>query len=593
MSKAGAIPDSGMFFPYVDFILGDTNVTRDASGTPDRLISFNCNRRAQGTAMDFVIRLVDPEWYVLENLLVNAEFECKLRYGWYSHNGQNKIGPWYDCVIVKISESLQAYGTDYELGGIGLAEVAQFRTSEGNYGGGSTRISDIVTELCAKEGWTPIVDKTRSLKTHNGITTQTEEKRYCRMNETTKEFLNRLAKDAVRESDNESGYQVYIDCSTTPASLHFHPPRYGSGNPDRNEQTPDSDIRQFKYCLDTTSEVLSVEFDSDLLRPYLRGNMKVAVPSTVSVNRGTDTKTETGPTDKQKYSGSAVNLTTKQPVDSRTQFLTQHEQAAAARYRASTVPASAKISMKILGDPTLKPNQDIFLTIQLPGQHVIHPVSGRFHFVEITDYMINGEFTSSMTCIRMSMPRTGGASKDVDLTKKGEGSGANSAGKEGSLYDRAKNGSMSNISYQFGAKNSSKGSVDCSGWVTELMLENGNLDQSAQDAIRSGGSAAGITQNVGQLSGIQSGSSLDGISLQEGMLVSVDTGAKGWDAGRFGGIDHIGAVVADENGNLFVSQSSSSRGVNMVTVDQWQSQMQSAGKGKTTFYVVDPKYSSR
>lgn len=153
------------------------------------------------------------------------------------------------------------------------------------------------------------------------------------------------------------------------------------------------------------------------------------------------------------------------------------------------------------------------------------------------------------------------------------------------------------VKYHMGGKNSSEGSIDCSGWVMELnksiatQMNDPNAIKPALDAMKTGAGqqgAAGIIQSVGSLTGKElSGSDVNEKNLKEGMVIGIDHSAK--ENGRYKGIDHIVQVVRNEKtGELEISESSSGKGVHKTDATSWLKR--NASKEK---YAVDPYASIR
>nr|DAS32922.1 MAG TPA: minor tail protein [Caudoviricetes sp.] len=158
------------------------------------------------------------------------------------------------------------------------------------------------------------------------------------------------------------------------------------------------------------------------------------------------------------------------------------------------------------------------------------------------------------------------------------------------------------VGYKFGSKDLGNGVIDCSGFVSNLYdatiedlnaklgerrFSSGRLKYlSAADQIKTFARDTVMTGNLRDLSLSQ---------FKAGMLIGTDNGpqydkktGKQWDKGRYKGIDHIVMVVKDEGGNLFASQSSGKKGVNMTPLAKYLS---SARNGAAT--VVDPFASAR
>lgn len=147
------------------------------------------------------------------------------------------------------------------------------------------------------------------------------------------------------------------------------------------------------------------------------------------------------------------------------------------------------------------------------------------------------------------------------------------------------------VKYGFSEKNSASGAIDCSGWVAENtrnMMEAVNEEsgkpiygKEAKAVLQKGanGGAAGIIQSVSEATGELLGNAdLAPENVREGMMIGMDTGDKGWDAGRFGGIDHIVQTYRDpQTGRMMVSESSSGQGVHVTDYEEWYKKQNARG----------------
>lgn len=153
------------------------------------------------------------------------------------------------------------------------------------------------------------------------------------------------------------------------------------------------------------------------------------------------------------------------------------------------------------------------------------------------------------------------------------------------------------VKYKFKEKNSASGAIDCSGWVTENtrnMMEAVNAEsgkpiygKEAKAGLRKGanGGAAGLIQTVSQATGeLLSNDALAPDKVREGMMIGMDTGDRGWDTGRFGGIDHIVQTYRDaETGRMIVSESRSGKGVTVTDYEEWYKKW----NGRANLYGTD------
>ncbi|QNH19639.1 Putative peptidoglycan binding domain protein [Xanthomonas sp. GW] len=148
-------------------------------------------------------------------------------------------------------------------------------------------------------------------------------------------------------------------------------------------------------------------------------------------------------------------------------------------------------------------------------------------------------------------------------------------------------------------KHLEQGYIDCSGWVTELqnktMLEInkkaghevfGQKDLLTQGMVGSGDIVKKASLSSGVL--LQGQDVFKPGALKEGMVIGVDASHKsGHD--YWNGIDHIMMVVRDpKNGELLVSQSTGSKGVNTMPLDDYL-----AGHKNAKLFASDPLAKAR
>jgi hypothetical protein len=161
------------------------------------------------------------------------------------------------------------------------------------------------------------------------------------------------------------------------------------------------------------------------------------------------------------------------------------------------------------------------------------------------------------------------------------------------LIDGTQKAMDKGVKYNYGSKNSSNGTIDCSGWVTELNNQVFNdmgkpeVLKKSMAAVNSGQSAAGIIKSVGDLTGKElSGKDVNIDNLKEGMMIGIDhsQGGEKSGEGRYKGIDHITQVVKDQvTGALQISESSSKKGVHLTDAKEWLDRNKDKEK-----YAVDP-----
>lgn len=157
------------------------------------------------------------------------------------------------------------------------------------------------------------------------------------------------------------------------------------------------------------------------------------------------------------------------------------------------------------------------------------------------------------------------------------------------------------VKYGFGDKTPENGRVDCSGWVVRLtnqtmaeVNEQAGRDVFPKNQEFSPGMdhAARIIEKATERSGVAlAGAQVNRESLREGMIIGEDNGAKGWDAGRYKGIDHITMVVRDPtDGALKISQSRGGEGVDLMPLDRYLDQKNARG---VKLFATDPLAAAR
>lgn len=145
-------------------------------------------------------------------------------------------------------------------------------------------------------------------------------------------------------------------------------------------------------------------------------------------------------------------------------------------------------------------------------------------------------------------------------------------------------------------KNVDQGYIDCSGWVgtlqnktqDEINRKAGHEVYTDADKIKLGYAGSGtIVQNAYKESGVlldRAGIAKPG-ALQEGMVIGLDTAKTKHE--HWNGIDHIVMVVRDPNTDkLLISQSTGSKGVHTMPVEEYLKQVESHPNWK--IYASDP-----
>lgn len=165
----------------------------------------------------------------------------------------------------------------------------------------------------------------------------------------------------------------------------------------------------------------------------------------------------------------------------------------------------------------------------------------------------------------------------------------------GSLNQRIESltNSMKGVGYGLGARGGNR--IDCSGFVAKAVSAavagtregvyvtdgKGTVVKASLDTRLAG---EFNTTSEGQLNALLRRDlriiTQDNLrqEMRGGMVIAMDTGHKGFDAGRRFGIDHVVITYEDKNGKLWVAQSSSKEGgVNKVPAEQWLAKWEKSG----------------
>jgi len=107
------------------------------------------------------------------------------------------------------------------------------------------------------------------------------------------------------------------------------------------------------------------------------------------------------------------------------------------------------------------------------------------------------------------------------------------------------NGKVTKAKLEAWKNNGTKQGVDCSGYVSYVL-----------------GVSGGSYQILEASNNLKTTLTLDASTLKEGDVIGLDSGYKGWDAGRQSGIDHVMIVIKNPaNNQLYMAESVGGTGV--------------------------------
>ncbi len=329
--------------------IGGTPITvDDLTGRPRHLEAFSCHFDLEELG-NFDFQLFDPDYDFIEEQVAKSKGECTFKFG-YTHGNES---PLYTGKILEYVPEFLYDGIRIHLRG--TLEALTFAKAQKTRAWPDKKISDIVREIAADNGFKADVDDTKKVEFREELEeTDLKNKKWNQHGSDWQFLLTKLQKQAVREKDDAGGYVMYVDADTK--TLHFHPPRYEKGP-----------VRTFVWR-DKMTEVIrfSPSYQGNMLATLFTGGM-TAMPSQDAEN--SETKPNPQSVDKGSGKGSSTdparNMTRKPE--------TQEEFAAQARgisdwndkymaqnaakfwwYRAAWM-AAFEGELEIVGDPSVKP----------------------------------------------------------------------------------------------------------------------------------------------------------------------------------------------------------------------------------------------
>jgi hypothetical protein len=150
------------------------------------------------------------------------------------------------------------------------------------------------------------------------------------------------------------------------------------------------------------------------------------------------------------------------------------------------------------------------------------------------------------------------------------------------------------IAYRMGARETTMGAIDCSGWTAELVSKSMQsintaygfsiYDMPTLTPLLRAASAPQI-QKIGEKAGFVKAEDIDNSTLSSGTLIGIrrQTGGE-WAKERWNQISHVVAFI-DHNNQQFISQSECGLGVYLKPYSQWLEHEKSLN---STIYATNP-----
>lgn len=384
--------------PHIAFawlwIAGTPVTVDDFTGRPKHLESFQCDFTVE-TIGTFEFTLFDPTYDTIETLVAKSKGECQFQFG-YTTGGRS---PMYQGYILEYIPQFLVDGIRIRLKGMSLAlnlhRQMKTRCWE------NKKVHEIVTQIAKDNGFKAVVDDTSDVEyREDEDDTKLIDKRWQQTSTDLAFIMNKLLRQAERKKDKASGYVLYFDAEKN--ELHFHPPK-----------TEEAPVKTFIWRHRQTEVI---EFC-----PHFQGNLLAALlfggSSTNPTMNLTDTalkanlKSDTKGTGKGNVTDPAKKQTEKAQSEIEFQeggrtYSVQPDEYFGEReakhwwYRYAWMAAFTG-SLKVVGDPTLKPFKKYEIIVAKPDGG-LHWTSGLYWSCGITHDINDGAYETTLKLWRTS-----------------------------------------------------------------------------------------------------------------------------------------------------------------------------------------------
>lgn len=381
-----AVLDSQPYQSFVDLYIGNWSFTRVP---PQYFQGFEFERVADG-AGKFMLRVFDKFWDEIEETL---------------HLGFQNITFRYGHVTGRQSRMFIGMLTDYELefttSGVVLTANGTSTAVRQNIQKLSATVSnatpdEVVTQIANKMGWViGRIDKSLPIQDHSGLYTKEAEVKTWNINneQPVKYILREVAPRAIRETDGKGGYQFYLDDSTSPPTVNFHPIDIDP-NVERTyvfhkgiNTNVISFIPQFKGVFGAAGSGNATKVQTTAFDPTTKSEDELF--HDISSNPNIDVTGD--------YTHTPQEMSTM-TIDST--GMLKDELSAVLNYRwTNNFLQSYEASMEIIGDPTLEVTQSIRVIV-LTDQGTLHHSSGIYLIKGIKDVIESGVMRTQLQLMR-------------------------------------------------------------------------------------------------------------------------------------------------------------------------------------------------
>lgn len=389
LSPSAYAPDPHVAFAWL-WIGGKPITVDDITGRPRHLesFSFDLNVETLGT-FEFV--LFDPEFDVVEEILMNSGGKCQFKFGYTT----GLTSPTYDGLIIEYIPSFSFDGIRIHIKGFTMA-VDGHKSVETRVWR-DKKIHEVVETIAKDRGWKSDVDATIPVEFREDLEKSDLKDNTWKQSQSDLSFItDRLQKQAVRAKDKAGGYVLYFDPEKK--TLHFHPPRY--------EEAP---VKTFVWR-DKLNEFLrfTPQYSGGFLGSMILGGS--ARLNTISMENTemvptvkSDKKRPDGdkapPADPKQTKGEAPDNDDKQRSTAVIKKAYPDEyfglnEAKFWWYRAAWL-AAFRGELEVVGDPTLKPWKKYEIQVAKKNGG-LHWTSGKYWANGINHTIQNGEYHTTL-----------------------------------------------------------------------------------------------------------------------------------------------------------------------------------------------------
>lgn len=378
--------DSQPYLAFVDLIIGGYQFPN----IPPKYIQSLTIQDLGTEGTTVTLTILDELGDEIEEMLYRSINEKKyLRFG-HINGRQSKL---IEFNLFTYTLSMSSTGSLLVIVGQGVLTTDNL--SDATYNAGSTP-SDAVKTICDKLGY--VYDSTTIHDTRSIILGDGSVKEFNLVQDNPIDYIHKeISPYAIRLSDGLGGYQFYIDESTTPPTAYFHP-----------IEISEEAVRTYIYMRGINTNVISFEVSSDFI---IAGEGQVGITSVLEANvLDPVTKVESHVSTDINNVGTNVNggyshIDSKQYVETvNTAGMNHGETVSTLNYRMTLSQGTLDASLTIVGDPTVKINNEIRMIV-LNKRNTMHHTSGRYKVLGVSHTISSGIMTTVL-----SISKTG----DVD-----------------------------------------------------------------------------------------------------------------------------------------------------------------------------------